>query len=86
MKFRKKPIVVDAFQFMPRDKRVSWPDGVKRGKLPGYEGSVYYLDTLEGRMRVSPGDWIITGIVGEKYCCNALVFSKTYERVVKGVN
>jgi len=32
-------------------------------------------------MNVSPGDWIITGVEGERYCCKDSIFKKTYERV-----
>lgn len=38
-----------------------------------------YVQTLEGRMFVSPGDWIITGVKGEKYPCKPDVFAQTYE-------
>lgn len=38
-----------------------------------------YIDTLEGRMRADPGDWIITGVRGEKYACKPDIFSQTYE-------
>ena len=39
------------------------------------------IDTLEGRMIASPGDWIITGVHGEKYPCKPDIFEKTYELV-----
>ena len=39
------------------------------------------IKTLEGPLRASPGDWIITGIRGEKYPCKPDVFAKTYEEV-----
>ena len=38
-----------------------------------------YIDTLEGVMHASPGDWIITGVNGEKYPCKPDIFEKTYE-------
>ena len=38
-----------------------------------------YIDTLEGRMKASKGDWIITGINGEQYPCKPDIFAKTYE-------
>lgn len=40
-----------------------------------------YIETLEGRMHASPGDWIITGVNGEKYPCKPDIFAKTYELV-----
>lgn len=36
------------------------------------------IDTLEGKMKASPGDWIITGVNGEKYPCKPDIFEKTY--------
>ena len=39
------------------------------------------IDTLEGRMVASPGDWIITGVHGEKYPSKPDIFEKTYELV-----
>lgn len=39
------------------------------------------VHTLEGPLIASPGDWIITGINGERYPCKPDIFEKTYERV-----
>ena len=36
------------------------------------------IDTLEGRVTASPGDWIITGVEGEQYPCKHSIFKKTY--------
>jgi len=58
-KFRKKPIVIEAYQ---TDKEL-------------------IVETLEGPLKASPGDWIITGIRGEQYPCKPDVFEKTYEPV-----
>ncbi len=38
-----------------------------------------YIKTLEGVMKASPGDWIITGVNGEKYPVKPDIFQKTYE-------
>ncbi len=38
-----------------------------------------WIDTLEQGHRVCPGDWIITGIHGERYPCKAAIFAATYE-------
>lgn len=40
-----------------------------------------FIDTLEGRMHAEPGDWIITGVNGEKYPCKDDIFKKTYDPV-----
>lgn len=37
------------------------------------------IETLEGRMTVTPGDWIITGVKGEHYPCKPDIFQATYE-------
>ncbi len=40
-----------------------------------------WIDTLEGGHIVCPGDWIITGIAGERYPCKDSIFKATYEPV-----
>ena len=60
-RFRKKPIIVEAFQY----------DGPGAIQIP----------TLEGLMTAQPGDWIITGVKGEKYPCKPDVFAQSYEAV-----
>lgn len=39
------------------------------------------IHTLEGDMKASIGDYIITGVNGEKYPCKPDIFKKTYEKV-----
>lgn len=75
-KFRKKPIVIDAEQFWP--DKVPWPEGVRRDKFT--EGG-FYIGTLEGHHQVTAGDWIITGVKGERYPCKPDIFDLTYEEV-----
>jgi len=72
VKFRKKPIVIEAEQFFS-DKH-PWPEGV-------YINHGFKIDTLEGQYTVSEKDWIITGIKGEKYPCKPYIFEATYEKV-----
>jgi hypothetical protein len=38
-----------------------------------------WIDTLEQGHRVCPGDWIITGVKGERYPCKPDIFAATYE-------
>lgn len=40
-----------------------------------------WIDTLEGGHIVCPGDWIITGVKGERYPCKPNIFEATYESV-----
>lgn len=57
MKYRKKPVVIEAYQ---TDKELD-------------------IETLEGTMHASVGDYIITGVRGEKYPCKPDIFEQTYE-------
>ncbi len=41
-----------------------------------------WIDTLEGGHIVCPGDWIITGVKGERYPCKPDIFDVTYEQVI----
>lgn len=76
MKFRKKPVVIEAVQwFKPGDHPEVIPDPVGG---PYYDGK-YGVKTLEGFMRVTPGDWIIKGVTGEFYPCKPDIFAATYE-------
>ena len=40
-----------------------------------------WIDTLEGGHIVCPGDWIITGVQGERYPCKPDIFAETYEEI-----
>ena len=75
MKFRKKPVVIEATQwFKMGDHPAVIRDPVTVDRHCGVE-------TLEGFMRASPGDWIITGVKGEHYPCKPDIFEQTYEAV-----
>ncbi|MBC1811433.1 hypothetical protein HCA70_01510 [Listeria booriae] len=39
------------------------------------------IETLEGNMKASPGDWIVTGVNGEKYPVKPDIFQKTYDKI-----
>lgn len=80
-KFRKKPVVIEATQYFPGVviPGVTYSVPVRDGEV--LAGMVAYIDTLEGRMEVSPGDWVITGIKGEKYPCRDDIFRATYDPV-----
>lgn len=83
MKFRKKPVVVDAFvlgiDHMPDwfcDKR-SKNEIVTFGYCDHLSGC--HIHTLEGVMTASRGDYIIKGVQGEVYPCKPDIFAMTYE-------
>ena len=65
-------------------------DGVKRYRkkpivIEAYQTDVeIIIPTLEGDMKASAGDWIITGVHGEQYPCKPDIFEKTYEEVENG--
>lgn len=93
MKYRKKPIVIDAVQ-------LTWgtwneicefvghfPDGM-RGVYVGEDGKEttdtngrigLVIPTLEGNMLAVQDDWIIRGVKGEYYPCKPDIFDATYE-------
>ena len=82
-KFRKKPVVIEAEQFHYGKK--PWPVDVtlRIGTDIGIADSdlLPCIRTLEGWHVVSDGDWIITGIKGERYPCKPDIFEATYEQV-----
>lgn len=102
-KFRKKPVVVEAFQVTqyyldsmrdPQRFEIVTENGNEVSMLDNYmtdrdgfrfqvwEDKVrMYVPTLEGQMEVLVGDWIITGVKGEKYPCKPDIFNATYESV-----
>lgn len=90
MKYRKKPIVVEAMQFTDKkssDEIIQWANG-NADYLYNINKNSAFADTnkivcgtLEGVMYASKGDWIIKGVNGEFYPCKDDIFQKTYEEV-----
>lgn len=84
-KFRKKPVVVEAIQFTGRNFFTvaeflgHGPDVLDNPELKSTDMPV--IETLEGLLTASPGDWIIKGVKGEFYPCKPHIFAATYERV-----
>jgi len=91
MKFRKKPVVIEAVQWTGEnyDEIYKWRDqfpGVdKPAAWKGNMGDLL-VPTLEDHNAeyhcASPGDWIIRGVNGEFYPCKPDIFEKTYEKVI----
>jgi len=87
MKFRKRPVVIDAVQWFLGVK----VDGVIPYSTPEGQSICQYcgkprvehgwIETLEGGHIVCSGDWIITGVVGEHYPIKNSIFQETYEPV-----
>lgn len=78
--YRKKQVIISAEQWWP-GKNV---DGViypcpKDKKPCSLIGEYAWINTLEKGHYVTPGDFIITGLEGERYPCNPSIFEKSYE-------
>lgn len=85
MKYVKKPVVIEAVQF----------DGLNILSVMNFLGKSmealqgndqtnevrFVIQTLEGNMIASKGDWIIKGIAGEFYPCKPDIFAATYDLV-----
>lgn len=88
MKYRKKPVVIEATQFKASDpsthQHVNF-SGPHHGSVDADGNPILYgkhwVQTMEGPLIVSEGDYIITGVKGEHYPCKPDIFEMTYERV-----
>ena len=93
MKYRKKPVVIEAIQWDGNNLKEVMEF---IGSEFSYEENTDYvtskfnyrkltkklfINTLEGKMEVSEGDYIIKGIKGEFYPCKPDIFELTYEKV-----
>lgn len=84
MKFRKKPVVIEAIQFNSNENDII--EFCSNSKTPaaiynkGF-GERLAIVTLEGDMTVSQGDWVIKGVSNECYPCKPDIFDITYEAV-----
>lgn len=85
-KYRKRPVVIEAEQFTGEREQLERLDidGRWNSEEDYYAGKLAcagVIPTLEGQMIASLGDWIITGVNGERYPCKPDIFDKTYEPV-----
>ena len=82
MKFRKKPVVIEAQQFTGENAEeiFAWM-ALTSGASAGVrtETGALLIETLEGDMRADINDWIIRGVKGEFYPCKPDIFTLTYE-------
>lgn len=95
-KYRKKPMVIEAFQY---DGDLKDCDGnwyVPNWAVEAYEkGIMHYasescdappcdlfIETLEGTHHVSVWDYVIKGVNGELYPCKPDIFQEIYSRYV----
>ena len=96
MKYRKKPVVIDAIQYTIVEE-IQCKYGVHQesnsmdvatfmqknimGVHFDSKGEYINIETLEGTMRADVGDYIIKGVKGELYPCKPDIFNATYEKV-----
>ncbi|RUW39146.1 hypothetical protein EN739_24405 [Mesorhizobium sp. M2A.F.Ca.ET.017.03.2.1] len=91
-KYRKKPVVIEAIQFiggadsavevmafagLPETAYVTFADGAEYIHIPTLEDG----PNGEAKHVADVGDWIIRGVAGEHYPCKPTVFETTYEKV-----
>ena len=82
MWYRKKPVVIEAVQYL-RERNVSSCMDFCPDMRYNPDDNEYDIITLEGKMRVSEGDFIIKGVNGEFYPCKPDIFEKTYEKAME---
>ena len=82
MRYKKKPIVIEAIQYTGNNIEEIW-DAFSAADVygPVEDDPCAYILTLEGRMRCNIGDYIIRGVRGELYPCAKDIFEETYEKV-----
>jgi hypothetical protein len=80
MKYRKKPVVVEAWRWEGQTGD-QWPNWVHKASVRYPVKTKLFLEipTLEGLMLASLGDYIIKGVKGEVYPCKPDIFEETYE-------
>lgn len=91
--YRKKSVVIEAVQFNGFDEesgqvilsdRPEWLVNEFGNKVLFFgEPNNLTIQTLEGSMKASIGDFIIKGVQGEFYPCKPDIFEKTYEKVAQ---
>jgi hypothetical protein len=83
MKFRKKPVVIDAIQWTGEVVQgldiCDFAEASSDQTTVGFKGGDLVVYTLEGQMVCPPGHWLIRGVKGELYPCAPDIFTATYE-------
>lgn len=85
MRFRKKPVEIEAVQFFDTTESImelsDFIDDEIRVDYADKDNPCLKIETLEGTMKASVGDYIIKGVKGEFYPCKPDIFNETYEPV-----
>lgn len=84
MKYRKKPVVIEALLFTGKNcfeimHFINRSSDIWQAELHNTDCPV--IHTLEGDLHTSPGDYIIKGVKGEFYPCKPDIFEITYEAI-----
>lgn len=88
MKYKKKPVIIEAIQLLNNNSSIEeclkfiynvfiTDDDIETIKNDKH----IRIQTLEGDMKASFGDYIIKGVNGEFYPCKPDIFEKTYESI-----
>jgi|TARA_R110000787_G_scaffold16255_1_gene49544 hypothetical protein len=92
MKYRKKPVVIEAIQWEGNvsQELSNWVQAYRKEHGSKYlpesdwirlDGQNLIILTLDREHTTQVGDWIIRGIQGELYPCKPDIFDATYEAV-----
>lgn len=91
-KFRKRPVVIEAFQWTGGPDQTEEPEWIVSAMVRGDAsiektpaGVEMRIETLEGTLIANAGNWIIKGVKGEIYPCKPDIFAATYEPVLQRV-
>jgi hypothetical protein len=76
--YTKKPVTIEAVLYRLGEYPSELDADVSSGRIRFLEDGLALIDTLEGSMTASPGDWIIRGVKGELYPCKPDIFEATY--------
>jgi hypothetical protein len=85
-KYRKKPIVIEAYQYGEEEAPLWFKEAMRKGivtPFSQYGGDKRWceVETSQGIMKGKQGDYIIKGVQGEIYPCKKAIFEETYELV-----
>lgn len=82
MKYRKKPIIIEAVQWNGENVGDIMNLAYSTFRPLEFEHNGFVkINTLEGVMKASVGDYIIKGVKGEIYPCKPDIFEQTYEQI-----
>ena len=84
MKYRKKPVEIDAIQWVSDNIEQVYEmlgDNLIINTDKAKDEVKHFINTLEGKMEMSWGDYIIKGVKGEFYPCKPDIFELTYEKI-----